>query len=212
MVGRTGAGKSSLLQALFRLVEVSGGKIDIDGVNTRDIGLDVLRQRLAVIPQDALLFKGTIRQNMYVPSVPHVHYFPSNDTDITNSLTNHPSDPLGIRTDAELISALQRAWLLPREGENQGSSRAIEEKKVDADVETATVDGAEEGNGEQVPKTQKADKARANMATRFDLDAPVSEEGSNFSAGERQLLALCRALVKESKIIVMVRPIHYFTS
>lgn len=68
VVGRTGAGKSSLLQALFRLVEVSGGRIEIDGVNTREIGLDVLRERLAVIPQDALLFKGTVRQNMYVSS------------------------------------------------------------------------------------------------------------------------------------------------
>jgi len=65
--GRTGAGKSSMLQALFRIVEIEeGGSITIDGINTRTIGLDVLRQRLAVIPQDALLFKGTVRENMYV--------------------------------------------------------------------------------------------------------------------------------------------------
>ena len=53
-----------MLQALFRIVD--GGSITIDGVNTRNIGLDILRQRLAVIPQDALLFKGTVRQNMQV--------------------------------------------------------------------------------------------------------------------------------------------------
>ena len=65
--GRTGAGKSSMLQALFRIVEIEeGGRIEIDGVNTREIGLDALRQRLAVIPQDALLFKGTVRENMCV--------------------------------------------------------------------------------------------------------------------------------------------------
>jgi ATP-binding cassette, subfamily C (CFTR/MRP), member 1 len=56
-----------MLQALFRVVEIEdGGSITIDGVNTKNIGLDVLRQRLAVIPQDALLFKGTVRENMSV--------------------------------------------------------------------------------------------------------------------------------------------------
>ena len=53
-----------MLQALFRIVEIEGGSITIDGVNTKNMGLDILRQRLAVIPQDALLFKGTVRENM----------------------------------------------------------------------------------------------------------------------------------------------------
>lgn len=52
--------------------------------------------------------------------------------------------------------------------------------------------------------TDTAQKETVTQATRFDLNAAVSEEGSNFSAGERQLLALCRALVKESKVIIMV--------
>ena len=73
------------------------------------------------------------------------------------------SDPQGTRTDAELISALQRAWLLPRDGKEDKASEA-----------------------------------------KFSLDSVVSEEGGNFSAGERQLVALCRALVKDSRIIVMV--------
>ena len=72
------------------------------------------------------------------------------------------SDPQGTRTDAELISALQRAWLLPRDGKEDKTSEA-----------------------------------------KFSLDSVVSEEGGNFSAGERQLVALCRALVKDSRIIVM---------
>ena len=56
-----------MLQALFRIVEIEeGGSITIDGVNTKGMGLDILRQRLAVIPQDALLFKGTVRENMSV--------------------------------------------------------------------------------------------------------------------------------------------------
>ncbi|TFK50066.1 multidrug resistance-associated ABC transporter [Heliocybe sulcata] len=135
IVGRTGAGKSSLLQALFRVVELQSGKIEIDGRNTREIGLDTLRSRLALVPQDCTLFLGTLRENI---------------------------DPEGTRTDAELISALQRAWLLPRDGTSDPSAEA-----------------------------------------KFSLDSPVSDEGGNFSAGEKQLLALCRALVKNSRIIVL---------
>ncbi|CAL1711021.1 unnamed protein product [Somion occarium] len=136
IVGRTGAGKSSLLQALFRIVNVQGGTVIIDGHNIRDVGLDTLRSRLALVPQDSTLFMGTLRENL---------------------------DPQGTRTDAELISALKRAWLLPRDG-----------SPVDPIVEA-----------------------------KFSLDASVSDEGSNYSAGEKQLLALCRALVKNSKIIVL---------
>ena len=63
-MGRTGAGKSSLLQALFRIVNVQAGSIHVDGKNLADMGLDVLRQRLALVPQDSLLFKGTLRENL----------------------------------------------------------------------------------------------------------------------------------------------------
>ncbi|KAF5360291.1 hypothetical protein D9758_009169 [Tetrapyrgos nigripes] len=135
VVGRTGAGKSSLVQALLRMAELQEGKIEIDGVNTRNIGLDTLRSRLALVPQDSVLFLGTLRENL---------------------------DPTGMRTDAELISLLQRAWLLPKEG------------SVDPVIEA-----------------------------KFSLDSTVGDEGSNFSAGEKQLLALCRALVKNSRIIIL---------
>uniref|UniRef100_A0A0W0EY28 Putative multidrug resistance-associated ABC transporter n=1 Tax=Moniliophthora roreri TaxID=221103 RepID=A0A0W0EY28_MONRR len=135
VVGRTGAGKSSLLQALLRMVEIQDGKIEIDGFDSHHISLETLRGRLALVPQDGTLFLGTLRENL---------------------------DPLGLRTDAELISALQRSWLLPREG------------PVDPAVEA-----------------------------KFSLDSAVGDEGSNFSAGEKQLLALCRALVKNSRIIIL---------
>lgn len=51
IVGRTGAGKSSLLQALFRTVEISGGKISIDGQNLRQLDLHTLRSQLGIVPQ-----------------------------------------------------------------------------------------------------------------------------------------------------------------
>ena len=134
IVGRTGAGKSSIMSTLFRLVELSSGAISIDGINIAQVGLKDLRTRLAIIPQDPTLFRGTIRSNL---------------------------DPFNEHTDLELWSALRQSDL------------------VDADA-------------------QIADKAHG----RIHLDGIVEEEGSNFSLGQRQLMALARALVRGSQIIV----------
>ena len=86
IVGRTGAGKSSLTLSLFRLIEAAGGEISIDGVNIAHMGLANLRSRLTIIPQDPFLFAGTMRINL---------------------------DPLGRYSDKQIWSALELAHLRP---------------------------------------------------------------------------------------------------
>ncbi|KAJ1304670.1 hypothetical protein OPQ81_005809 [Rhizoctonia solani] len=133
IVGRTGAGKTSLLTALFRVAPLSGGTIEIDGVNIEKVGIETLRHRLSIIPQDAVLFEGTLRENI---------------------------DPLKTKTDEQLYSALRRVQLL---GPGSGAP----------------------------PKDSK-----------LHLDNEVRDD--SFSAGERQLLALCRALIKDQcKILIL---------
>jgi len=85
VIGRTGAGKSSLTLALFRFLEAHSGSISIDGIDISKIKLYDLRSRLAIIPQDPVLFSGTVRSNL---------------------------DPFDQHTDAELRDALARVHLL----------------------------------------------------------------------------------------------------
>ena len=64
IVGRTGAGKSSLISSLFRLCDFIEGMITIDGQNTKTMDLEKLRSSISIIPQEPVLFKGTLRYNL----------------------------------------------------------------------------------------------------------------------------------------------------
>nr|XP_009932675.1 PREDICTED: multidrug resistance-associated protein 7 [Opisthocomus hoazin] len=95
IVGRTGSGKSTLFLALFRMLELKSGRILLDGVDSQLVGLEELRSRLAIIPQDPFLFSGSVRENL---------------------------DPQGKRTDAELHEVLEQCHLrdaVTRMGESE---------------------------------------------------------------------------------------------
>ena len=128
MVG-PGAGSPPSPLGLFRVIDICKGSILIDGVDIKAVKLNLLRSRLSIIPQDPVLFEGTVRYNL---------------------------DPENLKSDPELWSSLEVVQL--------------------KDVINESADG---------------------------LQTKISEGGENFSAGQRQLFCIARAILRDSKILIM---------
>ncbi|KAN0029847.1 hypothetical protein ACTA71_007984 [Dictyostelium dimigraforme] len=130
IVGRTGAGKTTIASSLFRMVECSKGSILIDGIDISNIQLQKLRSSIGIVPQDPFIFTGTIRSNI---------------------------DPFNEFTDLEIWESIEKVKL-----------------------------------------------KEAINSMPLKLETPLQENGDNgFSFGQKQLLCLCRTILKKFKIILM---------
>ena len=173
IVGRTGAGKSSLALALFRGLEADEGQIFIDDVDIGLIDLQDLRESITIVPQDPTLFTGTIRSNL---------------------------DPFELFTDKEIFQALRGVHLI---GDSASISSSTPPPSSDLNTLLNPPNGSDDDTDGKNDLTKILTNTRENANVFSDLSSKVTESGGNLSQGQRQLLCLARALLKSPRVLLM---------
>ncbi|KZO90715.1 hypothetical protein CALVIDRAFT_542481 [Calocera viscosa TUFC12733] len=171
LLGRTGSGKSTLAMSFLRFIDPRKGQIVVDGIDITTIGLQDLRSRITFIPQDAVLFSGTIRDNL---------------------------DPFGEHTDDDCWDALRRVHLISESRYNSHRSSQASSREPSR-PSSPTADTASDATPTSVTSATVVAEERVVIT----LETQVSSGGSNFSQGQRQLIALARALLRQSAMIIM---------
>ena len=133
---------------ISRILELEQGKIEIDGIETSKVNLNTLRSKITVIPQDPVIFDGTLKFNL---------------------------DPSGTIPDKEIEAILLEAGL-------NDLLKRTPEKKIKKDSELDTGDDAGNGRG---------------------IYFKLNDGGSSLSTGEKQLICICRAVLRRNKVVVL---------
>ena len=208
VVGRTGAGKSTLFMALTRIVELEQGSIEIDDQDISKVDLKALRDQITMIPQDPTLFSGPLRFNL---------------------------DPFDEHSDERIFELIKKAgleYLLEGKSkkELEDKKKEEEEKKKRKEQGIDVSESDEESDDEKEKDKKDEDKEKKDEKTE-DKDKnkdedkeeeqdpekkkkkdeeegkglyfKVQEEGKNLSVGERQLICIIRAILRCNKLVVL---------
>ncbi|KAJ3237858.1 hypothetical protein HDU81_008767 [Chytriomyces hyalinus] len=176
VVGRTGAGKSTLTLAFFRILNKFEGSIIIDGIDISKIGLRDLRSRLTIIPQDPVLFEGSLRFNL---------------------------DPMSAYTDEVIWDAVKSVGLL-----ESMQTGAVSRNPSSTDLLKTASSSTAAATAPMIPKSVDTNASASVGKTpsgglNLTLDYEVSEAGNNFSQGQRQLICMARAILRQTKVFFL---------